>query len=293
MSTGMDYTNQWYDNNDSWTAKAKIISEKWNEGFYITQATYAGTAWLVVMSETSCYIDQGYMWASTLQAVKSQVLKKWDEGYSITTMEYGNGEYFIVYSKYSGENSMRQSYKIEFFNTNKYVQSLTDKNMQIAYIGGDYEKDSGSGTSSSSITRTEDKDTPDPLDHIRESLNLISQGLNVLTGGNNGRETTYRNGTSYHIGTGGGQLNSNVIDRSSRGKTNLPEHECSMCNGKGKIFSLNQTMRTNHNMHHMEQGWTLTVKNCDICGGSHCARCNTPSCHKKCPKCQGKGTTRR
>ena len=96
-------------------------------------------------------------------------------------------------------------------------------------------------------------------------------------------------GSLYGGALGGNSSGGNSSGGKSSGGSSLPTHTCSMCNGYGKVFNPTGIARSTHNTYHHESA--IKVINCNICGGTHCAQCNTSSVHKKCPKCGGKGVS--
>lgn len=127
----------------------------------------------------------------------------------------------------------------------------------------------------------------------------IGEGLTVVGAGLGAYAATMSAGTAQQNTMAPNNYPSVINSNGNSGGNTDAEHgnsrddryvQCSQCNGTGRVFSPSGTKRSEHEMYHYP---LVTVNNCSICKGSHCAKCNTTSAHKKCPKCQGRGETRR
>ncbi len=94
MSTGSDYGMQTWQT--SYEYPDAFITEKWDEGYRISNLAYGNGLWAVVMSKGINYYWQ--TWQTSYEYPQDYITEKWDTGYHITDLTYGNGLWAVVMS---------------------------------------------------------------------------------------------------------------------------------------------------------------------------------------------------
>jgi len=104
------------------------IKKDWDDGFYVTDASYDNSKWSIVTSKGTGYTNQ--TWITRKEWPKDEIKEKWDEGYKMTEVAYGNGVYAIVFSKGSGYGRQRWSTRGSEFPSDK-IKEYADEGLSI------------------------------------------------------------------------------------------------------------------------------------------------------------------
>jgi len=251
------------------------ISENWKEGYFITSAAYQGDGnWVIVMTKTSRFYDQGYFTRSSTSETMSELDSKFNDGYYPTIVEYGGGWYLGVYSKSYGiyKPEMKTAYHSN--NIPSYIEEFWKDNYDVVYIGGGYVDEEKQATE----TTESNTNTSDALSNIANALNALGQAFSKIGGGTT--VTTIQQGMNNTVGTSQTQTRNNT----STNKT--PEKKkCTACAGSGKCSGSHRCRGTGKCDRCNGKGFDYTAGDMHKCGS-----CDGTG---KCYFCGGKGTCKR
>lgn len=112
----------------------RFIETKWDEGYSITEVTYGGGKWAVVMTEMDQQIDQPLpqSWSKRSAFPEDVIEERWDEGYSITDLAYGGGEWVVVMTENPGYGA--QSWITDGQFPEQFIQTKWDEGYIISEL---------------------------------------------------------------------------------------------------------------------------------------------------------------
>ena len=71
----------------------------WDEGYAITDISYGGGYWSLIMDKGKIFGKQRWFTRSNIDDLKKQIKKSWDDDYRIHDISYGDGFYSVIMSE--------------------------------------------------------------------------------------------------------------------------------------------------------------------------------------------------
>ncbi len=97
----------------------KIIKQRWNEGYDISEIKYGSGKWTGIFTKSSQESHQTYVVARRWSAVDNILAEYWEKGYYVTNVEHGLSEWIVVFEKntpYTNQATERRKKLDDFYN---------------------------------------------------------------------------------------------------------------------------------------------------------------------------------
>ena len=112
-------------------------NKQWRYGYSITDLAFDGKQWLVVMSQNSKFVSQGYFISDTtndmMRSIQSEV---WNKGFNLHQVAYGGGKYIVTFGNYAYGDERFQNLQVCPDDPKEYIRQQWERGICIAYIGG-------------------------------------------------------------------------------------------------------------------------------------------------------------
>lgn len=242
----------------SWNNLQSWLKEKSDENYFITSMAHDGSQWRIVVSKTKRISSQGYLFATSLDELKSKIKEKvYNRSYRVHQMQYGDGEYFVTYGNYATDRTRSQNYWAQCpdAEAKKFIDERWNDSQDIAYVGGGLfssPSTSGSNYTASRNTTTTNRNTSNNNNNNKKNFrtDLGNGNYTDYTWGDDGKlyatshmQCLWCHGTKV---CGICHGNGGIYGRAYGGtwypcKSCLGNGVCSNCKGQGYIVSVSVT----------------------------------------------------